>query len=66
MTDAPTIWRHAQKFSGSFDTNYYGPVVSVGWVMPKLTPYQSCENLTFHPSTTHRAQKNCHTPMRLA
>ena len=66
MSDAPTIWKHAQKFSGSFDTNYHGPVVSDVWVTPKLTLHNSSENFTFQPSTTHCAQKISDTPMKLA
>ena len=65
MSDAPTIWQHAWKFSGSFDYNYYGLVVSGAWVMPKLTADNSSENLTFQPSITHCAQKNKVTAMKL-
>ena len=39
MSDAPTIWEHAQKFWKSLNKNYYGPVVSGVWVMPKLTSH---------------------------
>ena len=66
MSDAPTIWEHALKFSGSFDTNYYGPVVSGAWVMPKLTSDNSNEKLPFQHSITHCAQKNEVTHMKLA
>ena len=66
MSDAPTIWKHAQKFWGSFNTNYYGPVVSGVWVMPKLTLHHRSENLSFQHSTTHCAQKNSYTEMKLA
>ena len=58
MSDAPTIWKHAQKFSGSFDNNYYGSVVSGAWEMPKLSYDNSSEKLTFQHSITHCAQKN--------
>ena len=66
MSDAHTICKHAQKLSGSFDNNYYGPVVSGVWVMPKLTSDNSSENLTFQHSITHCAQKKEGTPMKLA
>ena len=66
MSDAPTIWKHAQNFSGSFDTNYYGPVVSGVWVMPKVTSDNSSEKLSFQHSITHCAQKNEVTPMKVA
>ena len=66
MCDAPTIWQHAQKISGSFDNNYYGSVVSGARVMPKLSYDNSSEKLTFHYSITHCAQKNEGTPMKLA
>ena len=66
MNDAPTIWQHAQKCSGSFDNNCYGPVVSGVWVMPKSTSNNSSEKLTFQPSLTHYAQKNGATAMKLA
>ena len=66
VSTAPTIWEHAQKFLRSFNNNYYGPVVSDAWVMPKLTSDHSSENLTFQHSITHCAQKNEGTPMKLA
>ena len=66
MSDPPTIWEHALKFSGSFDTNYYGVVVVGAWVLPKLTSDNSSEKLTLQPSITHCAQKNEVTPMKLA
>ena len=66
MSDAPTIWQHARKISGSFDTNYYGVVVVGAWVLPKLTSDDSSEKLTFQHSITHCAQKNEVTPMKVA
>ena len=66
MSDAPTIWQHARKISGSFDNNYYGLVVSGAWVTPKLSSDDSTEKLTFQPSLTHCAQNNEATAMKLA
>ena len=65
MSNAPTIWKHAQKFSGSFNNNYYGPIVSGGLVTPKLTSYKSSKKVTFQHSITHYAQKNGVTLMKL-
>ena len=65
MSDAPTIWKHAQEFLGSFNNNYYGPVVSGVWVTLKLTSHNSSENLIFLHSTTHCAQKSSDTSMKL-
>ena len=66
MSDAPTIWEHARKISRSFDNNYYGPVVSGVWVMPKFVSDNFSEKLTFQHSITLCAQKNEVTPMKLA
>ena len=66
MSDAPTIWQHAKKFSRSFNINYYGPVDSGVWVTPQLSTDDSTEKLTFQPSLTHCAQKNGATSMKLA
>ena len=66
MSDAPAIWQHARKISGSFNNNYYGLVVSGVWGMPKLTADNSSENLTFQASINHCAQKNEVTAMKLA
>ena len=66
MSDAPTIWQHAQKISRSFNNNYYGLVVSGAWVTPKLSLDNSTENVTFLPIISHCAQKNKVTAMKLA
>ena len=66
MNDAATIWQHAQIISGSFDSNYYGLVVSGAWVTPKLSLDNSTEKVTFLPFISHCAQKNKVTAMKLA
>ena len=66
MSDAPTIWQHAQKISGRFYNNYYGLVVSGAWVTPKLSLDNSTEKVTFLPFISHCAQKNKVTAMKLA
>ena len=64
MSDAPTIWQHAWKILGSFNANYYGPVVSGVWLTPKMTSHNSSENVNFQPLTIHCAQISSHTPMK--
>ena len=66
VSTAHDICKCSRKISGSFDNNYYGPVVSGAWVTPILSSDDSTEKLTFQPSLTHCAQNNEATNMKLA